>query len=229
MFTYTYNGYTAKFEVDTEADVICGKVININDTITFQGKDVREAKQAFKVNIDQYVEFCKSQGRKPNKPFSGKLPFRTTPTLHQAISIAAQTVDKSINSWMEEALQKATEQVTKPKNSSIAILPKKNTPIEEYEHEQRLIRLEEGLDQLRDRLRDAIKSCLEGDETDILARCMAAVQPFLNQELKELMESIKPRKVEVLPPDYTEKDRKSAVSNQTHSKTISGRFRRPSR
>ncbi len=34
----TYKGYSAIIEVDTEAGILFGRVIDINDIITFKGK-----------------------------------------------------------------------------------------------------------------------------------------------------------------------------------------------
>lgn len=104
----TYKGYTGRIEVDTENGILFGRVLDIKDTITFQGKTVEEASQAFRDSVDDYLEFCEELGEKPDKPFSGKLPFRTTPELHRKIFLAATKAGKSINSWMEEVIEDAT-------------------------------------------------------------------------------------------------------------------------
>jgi len=103
----TYKGYTAQIEVDTENGILFGRVLDIKDVITFQGKTVEEARQAFYDSVDDYLEFCEELGEKPDKPFSGKLPFRTTPEYHRQIFIAATKAGKSINAWMEEVLADA--------------------------------------------------------------------------------------------------------------------------
>ena len=43
----TYKGYQSKVELDEEAGVFHGEVINTRDVITFQGASVEELKQAF--------------------------------------------------------------------------------------------------------------------------------------------------------------------------------------
>ena len=103
----TYKGYTAKLEVDPEKGILFGRVLDIKDVITFQGKTVEEARQAFQDSVDDYLEFCEELGEKPEKPFSGKLPFRTTPEQHRQIFLAATKAGKSINAWMEEVLADA--------------------------------------------------------------------------------------------------------------------------
>jgi hypothetical protein len=49
----------------------------------------------------------KHEEREPSKNFSGKLPFRTQPEVHESIFLAAKQAGKSINAWMEEVLRDA--------------------------------------------------------------------------------------------------------------------------
>ncbi len=108
---FTYKGYAGQIEIDLEANTLCGRVIGIKDVITFKGKTVEEARQAFEDSVDDYLQWCQELGEEPNKPFSGKLPFRTTPENHRKIFIAASKAGKSINSWMDDILIKAAEQL----------------------------------------------------------------------------------------------------------------------
>jgi predicted HicB family RNase H-like nuclease len=105
----TYKGYTAEIKVNVEAGMLQGRVLDIKDSITFEGKTVEEAKQEFHKSVDAYLKFCKELGQEADKPFSGKLPFRTTPEIHRAIYLAAAQAGKSINAWMEEVLKESAE------------------------------------------------------------------------------------------------------------------------
>lgn len=105
----TYKGYTADIQVDTEAGILFGRVLDINDLVTFKGKTVEEIAQEFHNSIDDYLAFCEELGEDPDKPFSGKLPFRTTPEHHRKIFIAAKKAGKSINAWMDEVLAVAAD------------------------------------------------------------------------------------------------------------------------
>jgi predicted HicB family RNase H-like nuclease len=105
-----YKGYTGYLEIDTESGMLFGRVLDIRDVVTFKGETVAKAKQAFEESVDDYLEFCQELGQEPNRPFSGKLPFRTTPNNHQKIFIAATKAQKSINAWMDEVLIKAAEE-----------------------------------------------------------------------------------------------------------------------
>ncbi len=103
-----FKGYTGKVEFDEEAELFHGEVVDTRDVITFQGKDVKELKQAFKDSINDYLDFCRSRGEKPDKPFSGKILVRISPELHHALYVKACQKGRSINAVVEEALCKAT-------------------------------------------------------------------------------------------------------------------------
>ena len=64
----TYKGYTASIEVDVEAGILFGRVLDINDVVTFKGKTVEEARKEFQNSVDDYLAFCEQLGEKPDKP-----------------------------------------------------------------------------------------------------------------------------------------------------------------
>ncbi|MEB3357430.1 MAG: type II toxin-antitoxin system HicB family antitoxin [Synechococcales bacterium] len=105
----SYRGYTAEIKVDVDAGILVGKVLDIKDAITFQGATVEDARQEFQKSVDAYLQFCEELGQSPDKPFSGKLPFRTTPEHHRAIYLAATKAEKSINAWMEAVLSREAQ------------------------------------------------------------------------------------------------------------------------
>ncbi len=102
-----YKGYYAKVEVDEEAEIFHGEVINIRDVVTFEGTTVDELKQAFRDSVDDYIEFCAKRGEDPLKPYSGKFVVRTDPELHKRIAIEARVSGKSLNALVNEILSKS--------------------------------------------------------------------------------------------------------------------------
>ena len=102
-----YKGYIGKVELDEEAGILHGEVINTRDVITFQGKTVEEINQSFKDSIDDYLDFCGARGEKPEKPYSGKFTVRLEPDLHRKIHINANLENMSVNTWVVEALESA--------------------------------------------------------------------------------------------------------------------------
>ena len=102
-----YKGYIGKVEVDDQAGILHGEVINLRDVVTFEGESVDELRQAFQDSVDDYLEFCSQRGEKPEKPFSGRFIVRISPELHKKVNTEAQLAGKSLNSWVSEVLERA--------------------------------------------------------------------------------------------------------------------------
>jgi predicted HicB family RNase H-like nuclease len=105
-----YKGYIGKVEYDDEASLFHGEVINTRDVITFQGNSVVELRKAFRKSVDDYLSFCTERGEEPDKPFSGQFVTRLSPDLHRRASLAASLAGKSLNAWVADQLETATEQ-----------------------------------------------------------------------------------------------------------------------
>ena len=65
-----YKDYSGVLEADLEANILFGRVIDINDVISFQGETVEQACQAFQDSVEDYLEFCAELGRDPEKPLT---------------------------------------------------------------------------------------------------------------------------------------------------------------
>lgn len=101
-----YKGYAGRMAVDAEANIIHGDVVGIRDVVTFQGQSVEEAKQAFRDSVDDYLEFCESLGKPPEKPFSGQFLVRVKPELHRDLTTLAKARGESVNKLVARALAK---------------------------------------------------------------------------------------------------------------------------
>jgi predicted HicB family RNase H-like nuclease len=100
-----YKGYIGKVEIDEEAGILYGEVINVRDVITFEGESVDEVQKAFRESVDDYLDFCAQRNESPEKPFSGKFVIRLPAELHRKAYIQAKLADKSLNGWVTEVLQ----------------------------------------------------------------------------------------------------------------------------
>ncbi|MBM1817167.1 type II toxin-antitoxin system HicB family antitoxin [Pseudosulfitobacter pseudonitzschiae] len=107
MSTMTFKGYQARVEFDPEDEIFFGRIAGINDVVGFHGESVAELKSAFHEAVDDYLETCKAAGKKPQKPYSGKVMFRVAPETHRRIAVAAELSGKSLNQWAEEKLEAA--------------------------------------------------------------------------------------------------------------------------
>lgn len=107
-----YKGYVGTFEFDPEMDAFHGSVLNTNDVISFYGVSVAELRREMRKSIDEYLAFCREQGREPEEPFSGNLQIHTPPDLHRRIALEAARCHVSLDAYVREVLEKAVSTVS---------------------------------------------------------------------------------------------------------------------
>ena len=103
----TYRGYAAQMDFDTEDKIIVGRVVDIDDIITFHGTSVAEFESAFKTAVDGYIHACEQLGQTADKPASGRLMLRVNPAVHAAAVKASARSGQSLNKWAEKVLSQA--------------------------------------------------------------------------------------------------------------------------
>jgi predicted HicB family RNase H-like nuclease len=103
----SYKGYTASMAFDPDDKIIVGRVLGIDDIISFHGESVAEFEASFHTVIDDYITASKELGGAPEKPVSGKLMLRVAPEVHAAALKAAARSGTSLNKWAEKALGSA--------------------------------------------------------------------------------------------------------------------------
>ena len=67
-----YKGYQAKVEIDGDAKLFHGEVINLRDVITFEADCRDDLTQAFHDSVDDYLELCGERGEAPNNSILDK-------------------------------------------------------------------------------------------------------------------------------------------------------------
>ena len=102
-----YKGYTGHVEFDDDAGIFHGEVLDTRDVITFQGKNVKELRKAFRDSVDDYLEFCAERNEEPDKPFSGRLMVRLSSDVHRRLYVEAKQQGKSLNQLIAEKLDRA--------------------------------------------------------------------------------------------------------------------------
>ena len=100
----TYKGYTASMVFDAEDKIIVGRVLDIDDIISFHAESVADFEAIFHASVDSYIAASKELGSAPEKPASGKLMLRIAPEVHAAALKAAAKSGTSLNKWAEKAL-----------------------------------------------------------------------------------------------------------------------------
>lgn len=102
-----YKNYIGSIEFSEEDDILYGKVLGINSLLSYEGNTVKELKADFEGVIDDYLELCAKQGKEPEMAFKGSFNVRIDPKLHKKLFLLAKRNHTSINSIVEDAIEKA--------------------------------------------------------------------------------------------------------------------------
>ncbi len=65
--TLTYKGFTAKVEFSADDEVFFGRILGIDDIVTFHADTVEELKTEMAGMIDFYIETCEKKGKEIKK------------------------------------------------------------------------------------------------------------------------------------------------------------------
>jgi predicted HicB family RNase H-like nuclease len=104
-----YRGYYGSVEFSDEDNVFFGRIIGINDRITFEGDNVNVLRNDFQDAVDEYLETCMRLGKEPEKTYKGSFNVRIDPTLHRRLACFSATQGKTLNATVEEAIQSYIE------------------------------------------------------------------------------------------------------------------------
>ena len=66
MEALRYNGYIGSVKYDESDNMLYGEILNVKDSIAYEGETLEELQKAFETEVDRYVKFCKQV----NKPFN---------------------------------------------------------------------------------------------------------------------------------------------------------------
>ena len=106
---FSYKGYKLEIRANLNNNVLSGRLLRVRSSPTFEGADLQEIKERFYDVVDMYLRRCEVEGKKPEKPFSGKFLLRTDPDTHRRIFFAAAQNNQSINSWLETLVKENVE------------------------------------------------------------------------------------------------------------------------
>ncbi len=105
METIDYRGFTGTAEVDLDRGVCRGKLLFINDLVTYESDSVSGLKAEFQAAVEDYLETCKSLGREPQRPCGGQFNVRIDPALHRAAILRAHRDDVTLNRVIARAVE----------------------------------------------------------------------------------------------------------------------------
>ncbi len=99
-----YKGYRGVVEFDPSIDAFHGRVVGLQDVVTFEGRSLDELRREMAESVDDYLELCAEVGKDPERPYRGEFLVRTTPEVHRAAAIEAEASGMSLNAWVEATL-----------------------------------------------------------------------------------------------------------------------------
>lgn len=100
-----YKNYEGTAEIDLDRQVCHGKLLFIDDLVTYQAESPSALRVEFEAAVDDYLQTCSELGREPQLPLSGTWNVRATPQLHREMKLRAIADRMSLN----EACSKAFE------------------------------------------------------------------------------------------------------------------------
>lgn len=102
-------GYRAVVSYDPEIDMFRGEFLGLSGGADFYAGDVASLKREAEISLRVYLDACREKGLQPLKTYSGKFNVRIAPRLHEMAVAAASAESKSLNEWVEAAIEERAE------------------------------------------------------------------------------------------------------------------------
>lgn len=100
-----YKTYHTVIEFDSETSTLRGKIEGINDYVDFSSTDANTIEEEFHKAVDDYLEFCESVGKEPEKEYKGTFNVRIQPLLHKKLVVFATKNGETLNSVVGKAIE----------------------------------------------------------------------------------------------------------------------------
>lgn len=104
-----YKGFISRPEFAPDDEVFVGRLLGIDDIVSFEADRASDLKARFVEAVDDYLAQCKALGKTPKKSFSGSIMARVSPHTHANAALAAELTGLSLNRFVEQALDAASE------------------------------------------------------------------------------------------------------------------------
>lgn len=104
--TIEYKGYIGSVEFSEEDGIFFGKVMGIRSMISYEGENAFELISDFHGAVDDYLAVCEAERKEPERAYKGSFNVRISPELHKQLVVCATSKQMSLNSFVENILQK---------------------------------------------------------------------------------------------------------------------------
>ena len=107
-----YKGYVGSIELSESDGVLFGKALGIRSLISYEGTTGKELVDDFHGAIDDYLALCEDEGTEPEVAYKGSFNVRfKKPETHRRAAIYALTHNQSLNSFVEDCVEKELDAV----------------------------------------------------------------------------------------------------------------------
>lgn len=103
--TLSYKEYCGSVDFSIDDDCLYGKILFINDLVTYEAETLTSLRVAFKDAVDFYLDKCTKEGLIADKPFSGTFNVRFGKDLHRAAAIAAAKKGLFLNDFVRDCVE----------------------------------------------------------------------------------------------------------------------------
>ena len=116
-----YNGYYGSVDFSIDDGVLYGKILFINDLVTYEAETLPGLVAAFHEEVDDYIAFCRQVGKEPEKSFKGTFNVRIDPDLHRRAAIRATLQGINLNQFVANAIMHELDESNKTDHESFNI------------------------------------------------------------------------------------------------------------
>ena len=103
------NDYRALIQYDSEIEMFRGEFTGLNGSADFYASDIEGLKREGEISLKVFLQMCIEDEVEPKKNYSGKFNIRIPPELHEDIASVAISEGKSLNQWVVEKLNYASQ------------------------------------------------------------------------------------------------------------------------
>ena len=100
-----YKDYEGTAELDITRGICRGKILFINDLVTYEAVLPSDLQKEFEAAVDDYFLTCTELGREPQKSLKGQFNVRIPPALHKAAILRALADGVFLNDVTVRALE----------------------------------------------------------------------------------------------------------------------------
>ena len=99
-----YKDYEGTAELDMTRRVCRGRILFIDDVVTYEATSPEFLQQEFEAAVDDYLQTCIRVGKEPQRPFKGLFNVRVPAPLHRSAALRATRDGISLNEVVVSAL-----------------------------------------------------------------------------------------------------------------------------